>query len=49
MFRFFCLSLGLLARFLRSRHSLLLENLALWQQLMALTRKHPKTRLRAIE
>src|ERR1700751_3654125 len=49
MFRFFRLSLALLARFLRSCHSLLLENVALRQQLMALTRQHPKPRLRAID
>ena len=49
MFRFFRLSLGLLIRFLRSRHSLLLENLALRQQLTALKRKHPKPRLGTID
>jgi hypothetical protein len=40
---------GLLTRFLRSRHSLLLENLALRQQLTALKRKYPKPRLRTID
>jgi hypothetical protein len=41
MFRFFRLSFGLLARFLRSRRSLLLEKSRLRQQLAALKRKHP--------
>jgi uncharacterized heparinase superfamily protein len=49
MFRFFRLSYGLLTRFLRSRYSLLLENLALRQQLTALKRKHPKPQLRTID
>lgn len=49
MFRFFRLSLGLLTCFLRSRHSLPLENLAPRQQLTALKRKHPKPRLRTID
>src|ERR1700746_1076843 len=40
MFHFFRLWFGLLARCFRSRHTLLLENLALRQQLTVLKRKH---------
>ena len=35
----------MLVRFLRSRHSLLLENLALRQQLVVLKRRHPRPKL----
>src|SRR5262249_57836921 len=42
MFCFLKLCLGTLVRFLRSRHSLLLENLALRQQLVVLKRRHPR-------
>ena len=44
MFRFIVLSLGTLVRLLRARRSLLLENLALRQQLAVLKRRHPKPR-----
>jgi putative transposase len=49
MSRFFRLWFGLLARSLRSRRRLLIENLALRQQLTVLKRKHPKPRLRALD
>jgi hypothetical protein len=39
------LCLGTLVRFLRARRSLLLENLALPQQLAVLKRRHPRPRL----
>src|SRR6266404_9035737 len=45
MFRFIGLCLGTLVRLLRARRSLLLENLALRQQLAALKRRHPRPRL----
>ena len=45
MFRFFRLWLGLLARCFRSHRTLLLENLALRQQLAVLKRRHPRPRL----
>ena len=45
MFRFIGLFLGMLVRFLRARRSLLLENLALRQQLAVLKRRHPRLRL----
>src|SRR5579863_8809977 len=45
MFRFIGLFLGTLVRFLRARTSLLLENLALRQQLAVLKRRHPRLRL----
>jgi hypothetical protein len=45
MFRFIGLFLGTLVRFLRARTSLLLENLALRQQLVVLKRQHPRLRL----
>src|ERR1035437_10356250 len=44
MFQFIVLSLGTLVRLLRVRRSLLLENLALRQQLAVLQRQHPKPR-----
>lgn len=47
MLRLLRLLSGLLPRNLRSRQSLLLENLALRQQLTVLTRKHPHPRLPA--
>lgn len=43
----FRLWLGLLVRFFRSRHNLLIENLALRQQLVVLKRKHPRPKLLA--
>jgi hypothetical protein len=45
MFQFIVLSLGTLVRLLRVRRSLLLENLALRQQLAVLKRQHPKPRV----
>src|SRR5258707_4440863 len=45
MFRFIGLCLGRLVRLLRARRSLLLENLALRQQLAVLKRRHPRPRL----
>jgi hypothetical protein len=45
MFRFIDLCLGTLVRLLRARRSLLLENLALRQQLTVLKRRHPRPRL----
>src|SRR5262250_3771542 len=45
MFRFLGLPFGTLLRLFRSHHSLLLENLALRQQLVVLNRRHPRPRL----
>src|SRR5258705_2822406 len=45
MFRFIGLYLGTLVRLLRARRSLLLENLALCQQLAVLKRRHARPRL----
>src|ERR1700738_4593422 len=45
MFRFIGLCLGTLVRLLRARRSLLLENLALRQQLAVLKRRRPQQRL----
>jgi putative transposase len=45
MFRFIGLFLGTLVGFLSARRSLLLENLALRQQLVVLKRRHPRPRL----
>jgi putative transposase len=45
MFRFIGLCLGTLVRILCARRSLLLENLALRQQLAVLKRRHPRPRL----
>jgi putative transposase len=45
MFRFIGLCIGTLVRLLRARRSLLLENLALRQQLAVLKRRHPRPRL----
>ncbi len=44
MFRFIGLCLGMLLRLLRARRSLLLENLALRQQLAVLKRRHLRPR-----
>jgi len=49
MFRYVGLGLGLLTRCLQSHRSLLLENLALRQQLAVLKRKHPRPRMRAFD
>ena len=45
MFRFVWLLFGMLVRVFRGRQSLLLENLALRQQLVALKRRHPRPSL----
>ena len=45
MFRFVRLCFGMLVRLFRGRQSLLLENLALRQQLVALKRRHPRPSL----
>jgi hypothetical protein len=45
MFRFIGLCLGTLVRLLRTRRSLLLENLVLRQQLAVMKRRHPRPRL----
>src|SRR6266403_1262314 len=45
MFRFVGLCFGMLVRLFRERRSLLLENLALRQQLVALKRRHPRPSL----
>ena len=45
MFQFIALCLGTLVRLLRARRSLLLENLALRQQLAVLKRRHPRPSL----
>src|SRR5207237_8883101 len=45
MFRFVGLCFGMLVRFFRERRSLLLENLALRQQRVALKRRHPRPSL----
>src|SRR5213080_3119216 len=45
MFRFIGLCLGTLVLLLRARRNLLLENLALRQQLAVLKRRHPRPRL----
>src|SRR5258708_4838345 len=45
MFRFIGLCLGTLVRLLRARRGLLLENLALRQQLAVLKPRHPRPRL----
>src|SRR5207248_11518396 len=45
MFRFVALCFGMLVRFFRERRTLLLENLALRQQLVALKRQHPRPSL----
>jgi hypothetical protein len=49
MFRHFGLWLGLLTRCFQSHRSLLLENLALRQQLAVLKRKHPRARMGAVD
>src|ERR1022692_3790972 len=49
MRRWFWLWFGLLVRVFRLRRSLLLENLALRQQLTVLKRKHPKPKLRVLD
>src|SRR5215471_12739405 len=49
MFRYVELWFGLLTRCLQSRRSLLLENLALRQQLAVLKRKHPRPRMGVVD
>src|ERR1017187_3730713 len=49
MRRWFWLWFGLLVRVFRLRRSLLLENLALRQQVNVLKRKHPKPKLRVLD
>jgi putative transposase len=49
MFRYVGLWLSLLTRCFQSDRSLLLENLALRQQLAVLTRKHPRPRMRTVD
>jgi len=49
MSRWFCLWFGVLIRIFRSHRSLLLENLALRQQLTVLKRKRPKPKLRMFD
>ena len=49
MFRFIGLCLGTLVRLLSARRSLLLENLALRQQLAVLKRQHPRPRLDLVD
>ena len=49
MLRLLSLLFGLFARIVRSRQSLLLENLALRQQLAVLVMKHPQSRLSATD
>ena len=49
MFELFGLWFGALLRAFRTRHSLMLENLALRQQLAVLKRKHPKPALGAVD
>src|SRR5215469_8170788 len=49
MFRHVGLWLGLLTRWFQSHRNLLLENLALRQQLAALKRKHPRPRIGAVD
>src|SRR5215469_11096106 len=49
MFRYVGLWLWLFTRCLQSHRSLLLENLALRQQLAVLKRKHPRLRMGAVD
>ena len=49
MFHFLRLCLGSLSRCFHSRHSLLLENLALRQQLAVLKRRHPRPKLSPLD
>ena len=49
MFRFIALCLGTLVRLLRGRRSLLLENLALRQQLAVVKRRHPRPSLGTVD
>jgi transposase InsO family protein len=49
MFDLFCLWFGAVLRILRDRQNLLLENLALRQQLVVLKRRHPKPNLSLLD
>src|SRR5262252_7492031 len=49
MLRFIVLYLGSVGRLLRARRSLILENLALRQQLVLLKRRHPRPRLSVLD
>jgi len=49
MFDFFWIWFGAIARFFRSRQSLLFENLALRQQLTLLKRRHPRPKLSPLD
>ena len=49
MFDLFCLRSGTVLRFFRTRRSLMLENLALRQQLAVLQRRHPRPRLSPVD
>src|SRR5499427_4931449 len=49
MFSYIELWFGLLTRCLQSHRNLLLENLALRQQLVVLKRKHPRPRMEAVD
>jgi putative transposase len=49
MFRFIGVCFGTVVRLLRARRSLLLENLALRQQLAVLKRRHPRPRLELLD
>jgi serine/threonine protein kinase len=49
MFHFLRFRLGSLSRCFHSRHSLLLENLALRQQLAVLKRRHPRPKLSPLD
>jgi hypothetical protein len=49
MFDLFCLWFGAALRSVRNRQNLLLENLALRQQLVVLKRRHPKPKLGVLD
>jgi hypothetical protein len=49
MFDLFCLWFGAVLRIFRNRQNLLLENLALRQQLVVLKRRHPKPKLSLLD
>ena len=49
MFDLFCLWFGAVLRIFRNRQNLLLENLALRQQLVVLKRRHPKPKLGVLD
>ena len=49
MFDLFCLWFGAALRIVRNRQNLLMENLALRQQLVVLKRRHPKPKLGVLD